>query len=317
MKPRAPFYITAIIVILLIAGAFYMFVDNFSFLTSTLFLATAIVAILLLLIISALSRLVDAEKFKKLSPEQQQAYLKASKQSYFTWLWNDAFNKKTQETDGEVKVLDHGFDGIKELDNLLPKWYLGLFGITIVYGVVYLIAYSFTDFAHADKEYDAEYAQQLEEIKKHEETTPQATLETTKFDPAKVADGQKVYDAYCVSCHDAGAKGNIGPNQTDDYWINIYQSDEFKNIFDVVWNGSRNNPSMVAFGALEQLKGNQIEAVASYLYDLNQKAKKNADGSAEGKEPQGDIAPWSENAQTELQAATAEGKDVKIGTVAQ
>lgn len=309
MRPRTPFYISAIIAIILIACAFYMFVDSFAFLSDKIFWATIIVAVLLLLIISALNRLADAEKFKKLSPEQQKEYLEASKQPYLTWLWNDAFNKKTQETSGEVKVFDHGFDGIKELDNLLPKWYIGLFAITVVYGIVYLVAYSFTNFAHPDKELEAENAYWAEQIAK----IPNATLETAKFDATKIADGQKVYEANCKTCHDEGAKGNIGPNQTDDYWINIYESDEFKNIFSVAWNGSRNG-AMVAYGASGALTGNQIEAVASYLVDLNKNTKKNADGSAVGKDPQGDIAPWVENAQAEVDAATAAGKTVKIGT---
>jgi cytochrome c oxidase cbb3-type subunit 3 len=203
--------------------------------------------------------------------------------------------------------LDHGYDGIKELDNQLPKWYVGLFAVTIVYAIVYFTAYSFTNFAHQDDEYDEEYKTQLAAIEEHEKIKPQATLETAEYNPDAVADGEVIYDQLCKTCHGEGAQGLSGPNQTDDYWINVFEQDEFKNIFYMVWNGSKNDPTMRPFGAGNELKGNDIVKVASYLYKLNMDNKKNPDGSAPGKAPQGNIAPWVKNASAE--AAASEVKE--------
>ncbi|MDR2121973.1 MAG: c-type cytochrome [Flavobacteriaceae bacterium] len=301
MKPRTPFVVNAIIAVGLITGAFYMFLQNFDFITSPIFLATIAISLVLLLINNSLGALIDAEKFRQLSEEQKKEYIELVKTPYLTRLWGDAFKQSKEETTGEVAILDHGFDGIKELDNLLPKWYVGLFAITIVYAVVYFVAYSATDFAHQIEEYDEEYKTQLAAIAEYDKIAPQATIETAEYNPDWVAEGEVIYNQTCKTCHGEGAQGLSGPNQTDDYWINIqdeYKSEagEFKNIFYTVWNGSKNDATMRPFGAGGELRGNDIVKVSSYLYKLNQDTKKNADGSAPGKAPQGNLAPWSKSA---------------------
>ncbi|MDR1876766.1 MAG: cytochrome C, partial [Flavobacteriaceae bacterium] len=187
MKPRTPFVVNATIAVSLITGAFYMFLQNFDFITSPIFLATISISLVLLLINNSLNALIDAEKFKQLSEEEKKEYLNALKTPYLTRLWGDAFKKTKEEESGEIAILDHGYDGIKELDNLLPKWYIGLFAVTIVYAIVYFVAYTFTDFAHPDTEYDEEYKTQLAEIAEYEKIAPQATLETAEYNPDAVA----------------------------------------------------------------------------------------------------------------------------------
>ena len=85
-----------------------------------------------------------------------------------------------------------------------------------------------------------------------------------------------------------GAKGGIGPNLTDDYWVNHEEEDLFKNIYHVIYNGSPKNAQMRAFGQKKELSGLAIEKIASYVYSLNQNepAKTVADGAAA---PQGDL----------------------------
>lgn len=312
MKPRTPFVVNLVIAVFIITAAFNMFLQSFDFITSPIFLATISVSIVLLLINNSLNSLIDAEKFKQLSEEEKKEYLELLKTPFFTRLWKDAFKKSKEEESGEIGILDHGYDGIQELDNQLPKWYIGLFAVTIVYGVVYFIAYSFTDFAHPYAEYDEEYKTQLAEIAEYEKIAPQATLETAEYNPDWVQDGKVIYEQVCKTCHGEGATGQSGPNQTDDFWLNIVETDEFKNIFSVVWNGSKNDPTMRAFGATGELKGNDIVKVASYLYYLNTNTKKNPDGSTPGKAPQGKRAPWVKNASSEAAAAKSEGKDVKV-----
>ncbi|MDR1876043.1 MAG: cytochrome c, partial [Flavobacteriaceae bacterium] len=157
-----------------------------------------------------------------------------------------------------------------------------------------------------DTEYDEEYKTQLAEIAEYEKIAPQATLETAEYNPDAVAEGEVIYNQICKTCHGEGGQGLSGPNQTDDYWINIFEEDEFKNIFYTVWNGSKNDLTMRAFGATNELKGNDIVKVASYLYKLNKDTAKNPDGSTAGKAPQGELAPWVKNAKGGAAAATAE-----------
>ncbi len=308
MKPRTPFIVNVTVAVCLITGAFYMFLQNFDFITSPIFLATISISVVLLLINNSLNALIDAERFKQLSEVEKKEYLEQAKTPYLSRLWSSAFQRTKEEESGEVEVLDHGYDGIKELDNQLPKWYIGLFAVTIVYAVVYFVAYSFTNFAHQTEEYDEEYKTQMASIAEDEKTRPQATLETAVFKPEEVEAGKEIYEQLCKTCHGEGGTGLAGPNQTDDYWINIFEKDEFKNIFYMVWNGSKNDPTMRAFGATGEIKGNDIEKVSSYILWLNQNTKKNPDGSAAGKAPQGTLAPWAKEHGAAATATPAEEK---------
>lgn len=293
MKPRAPFILVAIVVLAVIAAVFYMLAPDTSFLMNPIFIATLIIAFVLLLINNSLGKLIDAEKFKTLSEEEKAEYIELVKIPYIKRLLNSAFKRSKEEESGEVAILDHGYDGILELDNKLPRWWVGLLYITIVYAFIYLIAVGFTDFAHPDVEYNKEFEKQKAEIAEYEKTKPQATLETAKYNPDLAAEGKEIYNNICKTCHGEGATGGSGPNQTDDFWINIVQQDEFKNIFEIASNGSPSNPTMRGFVKTGELKGNDIEKVASYLVKLNQETKKNADGSSKGKAPQGTLAPWA------------------------
>ncbi len=303
MKPRTPFIVNVTVAVCLIAGAFYMFLQNFDFITTPIFLATISISVVLLLINNSLNALIDAERFKQLSADEKKEYLELVKTPYLTRLWGSAFKQSKEEQSGEVQVLDHGYDGIKELDNQLPKWYIGLFAVTIVYAIVYFVAYSFTNFAHQKEEYDEEYKTQMAEIEDYSKTKIQATLETAVFKQDEVEAGKAIYEETCKTCHGEGGKGLSGPNQTDDYWINILEKDEFKNVFRVVWEGSKNDPTMRAFST--EMGGDAIEKVSSYIVWLNQNTKKNPDGTAPGKPRQGDLAPWAKAA--EGAAAKAEG----------
>ena len=112
-----------------------------------IFWAVFAVAIVMLLIVNALNKVIEAEKFKRLSPEEQQEYLDEAKIGYFKRLFSSASKKQSDEEE-EAIILDHGFDGIKELDNALPQWWLSLFYFGVIFMVVYMMAYSFTDLAN-------------------------------------------------------------------------------------------------------------------------------------------------------------------------
>ncbi|MFA9290391.1 MAG: cytochrome c, partial [Solirubrobacteraceae bacterium] len=131
-----------------------------------------------------------------------------------------------------------------------------------------------------------DYTQMVTEIEKR---VPQATIETAVYNPAKIAEGKELFAKNCATCHKENGAGGIGPNLTDDHWINIKQQDLYKNVFYMVYNGSKNNPTMRAFGAKGEIKGNNIQAIAAYVYDLNQNKPNAPDGAA----VQGDKVDWN------------------------
>lgn len=290
MKPRTPIYISIFWVFVVLFVVYYMFVQNSSFLTSPYFWGTSVIAIILTFIHSSIGDIIENEKFKKLSDEERKAYLEAKKQPYFKSLYQSAFQKQTAKEEKDM-LIDHGFDGIMELDNQLPKWWLGLFWFGIAYCVVYILAFSFTDFAHQGKEYDEEYKHQTAAIAEYMKTAPQATLENAKYSADNIAAGQEVFKTNCVSCHGEGGKGGIGPNLTDNFWVNQPEKTLFKNVFHMAENGSPNNPAMQAFGKNGVITGNDIQNVAAYVYHINQEQSPITTAQG-GAAPQGTEAHW-------------------------
>lgn len=257
--------------------------------TQGIFWAVLAIAIVMLLIINALNKVIEAEKFKRLSEEEQAKYLEDGKIGYFKRLFGSA-SKKQSDKEEEAIILDHGFDGIKELDNALPQWWLSLFYFGVVFMVVYVMAYSFTDFAHSDKEYEEEmvYKDAQDSIWAVANDIDITGAINKSNDPAIVEQGQKLFNQHCTQCHMEGGKGGIGPNLTDDYWVNHVEDSLFKNIYHIVYDGSPKNPQMRAFGQRKELSGLAIEKIASYVYYINQKepTKTVAEGAAA---PQGDL----------------------------
>lgn len=251
--------------------------------------AVMAIALVMLLIINALNKVVESQKFKKLSAEEQAEYIAESKIGFFKRLFSSASKKQTAEEE-EAIIIDHGFDGIKELDNALPQWWLSLFYFGVVFCITYMLSYAFTDFAHMDREYEEEMAILDERDAKWAEAND-ITIEgavNKSNDPAIVEEGKKIFTQNCTQCHLDAGKGGIGPNLTDDAWINHENEDLFLNIYGVIYDGAPHNPQMRAFGQRKELSGLAIEKVASYVYHINQveKTLTEADGAAA---PQGDV----------------------------
>ncbi|VDH03357.1 cbb3-type cytochrome c oxidase N-terminal domain-containing protein [Bergeyella zoohelcum] len=287
MKPRTPIIVNILVILTILFIVYYMFIQSTAFLSSAYFWGTVVIACVLALIHNAISDLIENAKFKELSEEERRAYLEAKNKPYFKSLWESAFKKQSNKDEKDI-LIDHGFDGIMELDNQLPKWWLGLFWFGVAYCVVYIISFAFTSFANPTDEYETEYKQQIAAIDEYMKTVPQKTIETAEYNSDFIAEGEEVFKTNCVSCHMDGGAGGIGPNLTDNYWINQPEETLFKSVFHVVYNGSPNNPAMVAFGQNGQLTGNDIEKVAAYIYHINQELPDAQGGAA----PQGEEAKW-------------------------
>ncbi len=290
MKQRAPIYVNILVILTILFILYYMFIQDSSFLSSAYFWGTVVIAIVLSLIHHTIGDLIENDQFKKLSDEQKAEYLQEKKKPYFKGLYESAFKKQTATEEKDI-LIDHGFDGIMELDNQLPKWWLGLFYFGVAYCVVYLLSYGFTDFADQFKEYDEEYKAQTASIAEYMKNTPPPTIDDAEYSPDNIAAGEEVFKTNCVSCHSEGGKGGIGPNLTDNHWINQPEKTLFKNVFHMVENGSPNNPAMQAFGKNGVLTGFDIQNVAAYVYHINQEQPPITEANG-GAAPQGEPANW-------------------------
>ncbi|WP_185861469.1 cbb3-type cytochrome c oxidase N-terminal domain-containing protein [Blattabacterium cuenoti] len=261
-------------VIIFMFYVFFISYNHISYLVHPITIFFFIVITVLLYILESINRLIFKKKLQFISKEEREKLFEENEGNYFYRLYKFIFYDYRKIHHNGVKKIDHGFDGIIELDNKLPMWWVHLFYLTIAFSAIYFFSYLLIDFSNPYKEYDRAYQNQLKEIQIFEKNTPQATIENAHFKENLIHNGKVLFDENCATCHQSDGSGNIGPNLTDNYWINIKDKDLFKNIFYIIWNGSENNPTMRAFGQSGEIKGNDIEKISSYVYFINQKSKK-------------------------------------------
>jgi cytochrome c oxidase cbb3-type subunit 3 len=120
-------------------------------------------------------------------------------------------------------MMDHEFDGIVELDNPTPAWFMGLFYATIIFAVVYLLNYHVFEWSPLqDEEYAIEMkAAEVDKaavLAKSGEAIDENSVKAST-DAGIIAAGKAVYTQNCIACHGALGEGTVGPNLTDDSWL--------------------------------------------------------------------------------------------------
>lgn len=164
----------------------------------------------------------------------------------------------------DPRLLDHNYDGIQELDNNLPRWWVWLFYITIVFAATYLIYYHV---AHAGPLQAGEYENEMKagaSVKAAAMTKFEASIPALKpsTDVIVLDHGRQTYAKFCAPCHRKDGGGLVGPNLTDDYWIH---GSAFSDNVKVIWDGVPAK-GMITWKAI--LKPEEVYAVASYIYTL-------------------------------------------------
>ena len=218
--------------------------------------------IILAIFIEIVIGTVKSRVYNSLSEEARERYEEMEADSYFGKLYAKLLDSKDIEQEGEI-ILDHDYDGIKELDNNLPPWWVYLFYATIVFGVVYLARYHVFDADHTSVEYDKEVAQaeiDIAEYKKNNPDLVDAASVVLLTEESDLAAGLAIFTEKCAVCHKADGGGGIGPNLTDENWI---LGGGIKNVFNTISEGGRDGKGMVSWKS--ELKGNEIAQVASYL----------------------------------------------------
>lgn len=177
-------------------------------------------------------------------------------------------NKKQQADvfdDEKDVLLDHNYDGIRELDNHMPRWWLFGFYFTIIFAVLYLMFYHITGWGPSSEE---EYKIQMANAvvpEKVDSGTPAdwASLEFLS-DEAQLAEGKVLYNQICNVCHGANGEGLVGPNLTDEYWIT---GCDLPTMMTSIKSGFPAK-GMPAYGGGAPLDANQLQLVASYIHSL-------------------------------------------------
>jgi len=170
--------------------------------------------------------LMIRRSFRELSGEADAALARVAEPSNLSKWWSNLDKKwmtKAVPIEKEADVLlDHDYDGIKELDNSLPPWWKYGFYITIVVAFIYIFNFHVSG---NGKNPAQEYAAEMEAGKKQEEIYKAKTKDlvdennVTLADASGLAAGKGLYTQSCVACHGANGEGGIGPNLTDEYWL--------------------------------------------------------------------------------------------------
>lgn len=199
----------------------------------------------------------------KLSEEEK--LTQVAKSNWFSKFYKKSLDSKSIDEEDTI-VLDHNYDGIKELDNNLPPWWIYSFYASIIFAVFYLFKYDVfdgeTQFDELATEYvkaDAEYVEYLKTAKDLIDFNNVELL----TDAADIEKGKEIYTANCVACHKVDGGGSIGPNLTDKNWI---LGGGINNVFKTVSEGGRDGKSMIAWK--QSLKPAEIAQVSSYILSL-------------------------------------------------
>lgn len=303
MRRLIPSWIRVPVAFFIIFGAVEYFVDSGdkpAFIEYPVVLLFLFLVLLILIAIEAIVGALENVMLHKLDAEAKARFLAEKEKTYqFTWLKNiyaKLLGQKPIEEEDEI-ILDHNYDGIKELDNSLPPWWLYGFYISIIFGAVYLLKYHVFNGEGQYDELETELVEAkaaIEAYKKTAKNLVDINTVTVLTDASDISAGKTIFETNCIACHMADGGGGIGPNLTDKYWI---LGGDIKSVFKTVSEGGRSGKGMIAWK--QQLKPLEIAQVSSYVLNFQGTTPANP------KDAEGDL--WvNEDESTETDSTAAE-----------
>lgn len=215
--------------------------------------------------------------YDELVPKKAVA-LSEQKQEWWSNLDKRFFTRAIPVEKEADHLLDHNYDGIRELDNALPPWWKYGFIITIIVAFLYLINFHVLGIGKNPTE---EYAAEMEVAKIQKEQFEARNKDridessVPMADAAGVKQGGEYYAANCIACHGKLGEGGAGPNLTDNYWLH---KGSINDIYQTLKNGY---PAKGMAAWANKFNPKEISFIASYiktLKDTNPPGAKAAQG---------------------------------------
>ncbi len=180
--------------------------------------------------------------------------------------WWTKFNRfKPVEQEADID-LGHDYDGIRELDNNLPPWWLYGFYLCILFAAIYLWRFHVT---HTGPSSIEEFNQQMVIAEKQKEEFLKKAANNidensvVMMDAGGIAAGQALYITNCAACHGKAGEGTVGPNLTDDYWLH---GGSIKDIFKTIKYGV---PEKGMRSWQEDLSPVKIAQISSFIKSIH------------------------------------------------
>lgn len=197
-------------------------------------------------------------------------------------------------------IMDHDADGITELDNELPRWWLWLFILSVIWAGCYLFYF------HVARIGPSSRAAYETEMTAAGWTSASLAVDDSaaapSTDAAVVAAGQTLFVKNCIPCHRPDGGGLIGPNLCDNFFIH---GPAFADSLRTIREG------VVAKGMISWktvMPPSDIQAVASYIWTLRGTSPANPkapEGYEPGKEPAALAAPAADTNTVPTETAVA------------
>lgn len=271
MKNNSVLWLRILVVFFLILGLMEFFIESGNkpaILAYPMAQAFMFFVLMLLIAIGGTLTAIENVMFLTLSEEGKERYL-ASKNKKWEWEWGKKTYKKLLgskpiEAESEI-ILDHNYDGIRELDNGLPPWWTYLFYASIIFAVVYMFRFHVFGGYDQELEYQQDVAAaqlEIEEYKKTAKGLVDANTVELLTDGSDINAGKALYETNCVACHMVDGGGGIGPNLADENWI---LGGGIKNVFHTISEGGRDGKGMIAWK--QTLKPVEMAQVASYILE--------------------------------------------------
>jgi len=275
----------AFFVIFAIVEYFMSTGDKPAFIEQPIIMAFMLLVLLILIAIEGIVGSLENVLYQSLDEDGKARYdaKKAQTPAFITWLGNvykKLVGSRPIQEEHEI-ILDHNYDGIKELDNSLPPWWLYGFYASIIFGAIYLLRYHVFNGPTQFDELETQYAEANLAIEAYKKTAKDLVdFNTVELltSPSDLSNGKKIFEVNCVACHKADGGGGIGPNLTDRNWI---LGGGIKNVFKTISEGGRDGKGMIAWKS--SLKPSEMAQVASYLLQFE------GTTPAEPKAPEGEI----------------------------
>jgi len=288
MRHLIPSWIRVPVVFFIILGLVEYFVDSGdkpAFIEQPIIMLFLLLVLLILIAIEAIVSSMDNILYQSLSEVAKAKYdaQKVKTPKIITWLsttYKKLLGQKPVEEEHEI-ILDHNYDGIKELDNSLPPWWLYGFYASIIFGAIYLLRFHVFNGDTQFDELETEYAEAkiaIENYKKNAKDLVDINTVEILTELSDLKAGQAIFETNCVACHKADGGGGIGPNLTDNYWIS---GGSIKDVFRTVSEGGRDGKGMIAWKTM--LKPAEMAQVSSYVLQFQ------GTTPAEPKAPEGDL----------------------------